>query len=87
MAERVGLLGPSGAQPCGLAALSRHRSRRWRAGAEVQVARIEYRRLAGEAPQHRRLEVVDHDALRSQTAEKLEGMLVAGEKLLHLLRR
>ena len=52
---------------------------------EVDMAGVEHRRLAAQAPQHRGLQVVDHDPGR-HAAERLEGVQVAAEEVLHRLR-
>ena len=52
---------------------------------EIHVVGIEQRRLPGQAAQHRRLQVVDHDLLGHPVAEEGKGVLVAGEELLHAL--
>ena len=49
---------------------------------EVEIALIEYRRGAGQALQNRRLEIVDHHFGR-HAAPRREGVLMAGEKMLH----
>jgi hypothetical protein len=52
---------------------------------EVQVPRVEHRRLTDQVFEHRRLQIIDHD-LRGYSLKRLEGMLVTGKKMLHGLR-
>ena len=52
-----------------------------RCWAKSRLARIEHRCDAGQALQNRRFEIVDHDFGRH--AQGREGMLVAGEEVLH----
>src|SRR5690606_2011953 len=53
---------------------------------EVGVTRVEDGRLAREPPQHRGLEVVDHDLLGHGAAEVLERAQMAPQEVLHRLR-
>src|SRR5690606_27929235 len=46
---------------------------------EVEVAAVEDGRFARQATDHRRLQVVDHDLLRHETAEVLERVQMAAE--------
>ena len=46
---------------------------------KVEIARIEHRRGAGQALQHRGFEIVDHDFGRHAT-ERREGVFVGGEE-------
>ena len=50
---------------------------------KVFVPGIEDRRLPQHAAQHGGLEVVDHNLLWNGSTEKLEGVLMTGEKVLH----
>lgn len=52
---------------------------------EIDVARIEQWRLTDDAGEHRRLEIVDHQAGWA-TPERREGVLMGGEEMLHGLR-
>nr|WP_256354699.1 hypothetical protein [Variovorax sp. dw_308] len=52
---------------------------------EVDVARVEHRRLAHQAAQHSRAKVIDDHAPRA-TTERGEGVQVRAEEVLHLLR-
>ena len=50
---------------------------------EIQVMGVEQRRLSGQAPQHRRLQIVHHELRRHPMAKKGKGVLMTGEELLH----
>ena len=52
---------------------------------EVDIAGVEHRRLPAQALQHRGLQIVDHDLAR-YLVERLEGVHVAAEEVLHRLR-
>src|SRR3982751_3404572 len=52
---------------------------------KIEVTGIKQRRLTGQAFEHRRLQIVDHE-LRGHTMEGLEGMLMTAEEMLHGLR-
>src|SRR5260370_30233784 len=51
----------------------------------IEVAWIDYRRLANQPLQHRGLQIVYHDLARA-TMEGRERVLMAGEEVLHRLR-
>lgn len=52
---------------------------------EIHIAGIEQRRFADDAGEHRRLQVVDHQASWT-TPEGREGVLMSSEEMLHGLR-
>src|SRR6516225_178922 len=49
---------------------------------KVDIARIEHRCRTDQTPEHRRFKIIDDDFCRD-TTKRGEGVLVAGEKMLH----